>query len=83
MQEETGIIIYSSLILASFSTSDNEKQMEEITNKIDKSIEEKKPEETHQAMEEARDLIKNEYGQTQVSVQETNSGSSSGQTDSR
>jgi hypothetical protein len=28
-------------------------------------------------------LIKNEYGQTQVYVQETNSGSSSGQTDSR
>jgi hypothetical protein len=83
LKKETDIIIYNSLILASFSTSDNEKQMEEIKNKIDKSIDEKKPEEAHQAMEEARDLIKNEYGQTQVSVQETNSGSSSGQTHSR
>jgi hypothetical protein len=55
--------------------------MEDLTSSINALSDDNKPAEALQALDTARSLIQNEYDPSHVSVQETDNGNSSGQSD--
>lgn len=53
-----------------FNMSDSEKKMEDAANNFNALADANKPEEASQELELARNVIHEEYGQTQASVEE-------------